>query len=181
MKLTSDSQSLAENKVLLLYILEKIGKPVSNDALLNVVLGVTDMNYFYFQQFLLDLLENGYISNYTKDDHVLYELTDFGKDTLELTKGIVPGIIKLRVDSNFKSKMEDFENEHSVVAEYTPKSENHFDISCKIIERNETIFEVKTFAGSQSQAKDIVDNWKSHANVIYPKMLEIISKNYDEE
>ena len=179
LKLTSDSEALAESKVLILYILNKIAKPISNDALLNVVLGVTDMNYFYFQQFLIDLSENGYIMNYTKDCHTLYEITQFGKDTLELTSNIIPGIIKLRVDSNYKNEIESFEDEHSVVAEYSPKSENHFDISCKIVERNETIFEVKTIVGSNSQAKDIVENWKKHANIIYPKMLETISKNYE--
>lgn len=160
MKLTSDDETLAENKVLILYILNKVGKSISNDALLNLVLAVTDMNYFYFQQFLLDLLDNGYIKNYTKEDHNFYEITDFGKETLHLTQDILPGIIKLRVDSNFKEEMDSFENEHSVIAEYTPRRENYFDISCKIVEKNETIFEVKTFVGSTSQAKDIVDNWK---------------------
>ena len=75
LKLTSDNETLAENKVLILYLLNKVGKPISNDALLNLVLAVTDMNYFYFQQFLLDLLENGYIMNYYKDDHSFYEIT----------------------------------------------------------------------------------------------------------
>jgi len=175
LKLTSDNETLAENKVLILYILSKIGKPVSNDALLNLVLAVTDMNYFYFQQFLLDLLENKYISSYIKDENTLYSITDFGKETLELTKDIVPGIIKLRVDSNFKSEMENFENKHSIIAEYIPRSENYFDITCKIVERNETIFEVKTFAGSQKQAKDIVDNWNNHADEIYPSILKILT------
>lgn len=175
MKLTSDNETLAENKVLILYILNKIGKPISNDALLNLVLAVTDMNYFYFQQFLLDLLENKYIMNYSKDEHNLYEITDFGKETLELTKDIIPGIFKLRVDSNFKSEMESFENEHSVIAEYTPKNENYFNITCKIVEKNETIFEVKTFAGSPEQAKNIVDNWKNHADEMYPAILNILA------
>lgn len=175
MKLTSDDETLAENKVLILYILNKIGKPISNDALLNLVLAVTDMNYFYFQQFLLDLSENHYISNFTKDDHSFYTITDFGKETLELTKDIIPGIIKLRVDSNFKSEMESFEHKHSVVAEYIPKNENYFDITCKIVEKNETIFEVKTFAGSQKQAKDIVDNWNNHADELYPAILKILT------
>ena len=177
MKLTSYDETLAENKVMILYILNKIGKPISNDSLLNLVLAVTDMNYFYFQQFLLDLLENGYIKNYTKDDHSLYEITDFGRETLALTQDIIPGIIKLRVDSNFKEELESFENEHSVIAEYVPRSENFFDITCKIIERNETIFEVKTFAGSQKQAKDIVDNWNNHADEMYPAILNILINN----
>ena len=63
MKLTSDNETLAENKVLILYILNKVNKPLTNDALLQLVLSITDMNYFYFQQFLLDLLENKYIED----------------------------------------------------------------------------------------------------------------------
>lgn len=177
LKLTSDDETLAENKVLILYILNKVAKPISNYALLNLVLTITDMNYFYFQQFLLDLLENGYISYFEKDGHNFYEMTSSGKETLELTKNIIPGIIKLKVDNNFKEELETFENEHSIVAEYTPRSENYFDISCKIVEHNETIFEVSTFVGSQEQAKQIVDNWQNNADSIYPAILKILTKN----
>lgn len=178
LKLTSDNETLAENKVLILYILNKIAKPISNDALLHLVLSVTDMNYFYFQQFLLDLLENHYISHFENEGHYFYEITDNGKKTLELTKNILPGIMKLRVDSNFKEEIENFENEHSIIAEYTPRSENYFDISCKIVEHNETIFEVNTFVGSKEQAKEIVDNWQNHADEIYPAILKILTKKH---
>ena len=68
MKLTSDNETLAENKVLILYILNKIDAPVSNDELLQLVLSIEDMNYFYFQQFLLDLLENKYIETYKENN-----------------------------------------------------------------------------------------------------------------
>ena len=47
------------------------------------------------------------------------------------------------------------------------------------MENNETIFEVKTFAGSRDEAKKIVDNWKNNAEQIYPQLLEILTKNYD--
>ena len=176
MKLTSDDKTLAENKVLILYILDKVGKDISNNSLLNLVLAVTDMNYFYFQQFLLDLLENNYISSYEKDDHIFYNITEYGKETLNLTQDILPGIIKLRVDSNFKEELENFENSHSIIAEYIPRNENYFDITCKIMERNDIIFEIKTFAGSKEQAKEIVDNWKNHADEIYPEIIKTLTK-----
>ena len=83
--------------------------------------------------------------------------------------------VTINLYSNFKNEMEIFENEHSVIAEYIPRSENYFDITCKIVEKNETIFEVKTFAGSTKQAKDIVDNWKNHADELYPAILNILA------
>ena len=89
---------------------------------------------------------------------VFMKLLGFGKETLELTQDILPGIIKLRVDSNFKNELETFENEHSVIAEYIPRSENDYMVTCKIIDHNDVVFEVKTFAGSREQAQEIVDN-----------------------
>ena len=32
----------------------------------------------------------------------------------------------------------------NIIAEFTPKSEDHYTVNCKIMENNETIFEVKT-------------------------------------
>ena len=174
MKLSSDEDTLAENKILILYILNKLNKPISNDSLLNLVL--TDMNYFYFQQFLLDLLEKNYIVSYPKEHYTLYEITDFGKETLALTQDIVPGIIKLRIDANFKDELDNFENDHSIVAEYNLQSEEHYIVTCKIIDHNDTLFEVKTFAGSKEKAKEIVDNWNENANSMYPEILNILTK-----
>lgn len=180
MKLASDNETLAENKVLLLYILNNVKEALTNNNLYKIVLAVVDMNYFYFQQFLLDLITNDYVMHYQNEDKTLYQITDKGKITLELTEDILPGIIKLQVDMNLKGAMEEASDESSIIAEYTPKSENDYNVSCKIVEKNETIFEIKTFAGSREQAKQIVDNWKTYAIQIYPKLIETLTANYAE-
>lgn len=181
MKLTSNDETLAENKVLILYILNKIKKPITNNALYKIVLSVLDMNYFYFQQFLLDLVKNDFILTYEQEDQSLYLITDKGSRTLELTEDILPGILKLQVDTNLKYTLEDVNDEESIVAEYTPINENYYNVTCKIMENNECLFEVKTFAGSREQAKQIVDNWKRHAGTMYPNLLEILTQDFGDE
>lgn len=176
MKITSDDESLAENKVLILYVLNTANKALTNDVLYKLVLSATDMNYFYFQQFILDLINVKYIFSFQKEDQTLYKITDSGKRTLDLTLDLLPGIIKLKADTNLKSILDSSEEESSIVAEFTPLSENHYTIVCKIIENNETVFEVKTFAGSREEAKNIVSNWQNHAESIYPKILDILTK-----
>ena len=52
MKITSDNETLAENKVLILYLLNQVHKPITNDNLYKLVLSAVEMNYFYYQQFL---------------------------------------------------------------------------------------------------------------------------------
>ena len=118
MKLTSDSETLAENKVLILYILNSVKEALTNNNLYKIVLAVVDMNYFYFQQFLLDLIANDYVMHYQKEENTLYQITERGKETLELTEDILPGIIKLQVDTNLKGAMEEVSDESSIIAEY---------------------------------------------------------------
>lgn len=177
MKITSDSETLAENKVLILYVLSSVNKPITNDALYSIVNSAVDLNYFYFQQFLLDLINVKYIICYEKETQDVYEITEAGKNTLDLTLDILPGIIKLKVDTNFKSNIENIENAESIIAEFTPKSENEYEVECKIVEDGEVVFEIKTFAYSREQAQNIVHNWKENASTLYPKLLEVLTKN----
>ena len=175
MKLTQDGEVLAENKVLILYILNKMENPITNDGLLRLVLAVMDMNYFYFQQFLLDLIERNYIVCFNKDGKNVYQITDLGKATLDLTHDMIPGIIKLKVDTSFSGELKETAQKESITAEYTPKSENEYTVTCKINENNSGIFEISVFAGSREEAKRIVDNWKENAYRIYPEILNSLS------
>ena len=175
MKITSDSETLAENKVLILYVLSRVEKPIPNDTLYTILSSAIDLNYFYFEQFLLDLINVKYVVCYEKESQNVYKITESGKKTLDLTLDILPGIIKLKVDTNFKNKVDNFENEESIVAEFIPKSESEYEVNCKIIDQGETVFEIKTIAYSRDQAQIIVNNWKNNASLLYPKLLETIT------
>jgi len=174
MYFTTDNETLAEKKALILYILDKVAKPISNNALLKLAISIDNMNYFYFQQFLLDLLENKYI---IKDEEALYELTDEGKQALSLVKDIIPGITKFKVDNSFKETLGELQNEVSVTSDFIPHSENTYSVRCKIVESNQILFDLQVFAGSREQAKSISDNWNNNAEKLYPKILEILTKN----
>ena len=170
-----DDQKLADSKLLILYICQKIGKPVSYNELLELVISISDMNYFYFQQFLLDLLEDKFIIKYEQDDEEIIELTNEGKNALELTLDMLPGILKLKVDSEFKENFTKIKERYSVFAEYTPITETDFSVKCKIIENNVTVFNLEANAGSREQAKQIVNNWNHNATAIYPQILDILT------
>lgn len=174
MKLDSDNTALAENKVLILYLLEQINNEITEDGLYKIVSSTNNINYFYYKQVLTDLIDSKLVGTYTKDENALIKITSEGKNALTLTKEVLPGIVKLKADNIFKQELLNIEKEASVIAEYTPKSENDYTIKCKIVENNETIFEVKTFAGSRERAKKIVDNWNKNAQDIYPEILNLL-------
>lgn len=146
MKLTSDNETLAENKVLILYVLDKIANPISNSNLYKLVLSVYEINYFYFQQFLLDLLAEKYIITFEENGFSLYELTKKGKETMALTLDLLPGILKLKVDNNIKETLETINDASAVISEFMPLESGGFNVTCKIIENNAILFEVTTYA-----------------------------------
>lgn len=176
MKLTEDSETLAENKVLILYILDKLNKPISNESLLKLVLSIQEMNYFYFQQFLLDLLDNQYIIGYTKDDKTMYKITDAGKETLNLTDDLLPGIMKLNIDNALKEEVPEIQNVKHAVSEFIPQNENEFLVKCKLMQNNITVFELNLQASSREQAKYISEKWEKEHDEIYPIILELLTK-----
>ncbi len=177
MKLASDNETLAENKALILYLLDKVNKPMENTAFYKLVLTFENMNYFYFQQFLLDLIENKYILKGVSDKkETIYELTNEGRQAISLVQDLIPGFTRFQIDNNFKEDLRSIEDEYSITADFIPESENCYNVICKITENGKVTFEVKTFAGSREQAKSIVDNWKKNAAKIYPKMLKMLTK-----
>ena len=171
---SDNTTTLAENKVLILYILNLIKGEFRQDDLFKIITSINDVNYFYFKQVLNDLIDSNLVGTYTKDNESVIKITSEGKNAYLLTKDVLPGIMKLKADHIFAKEFPTIEEESSVIAEFFPKSENEYTIKCKIVENNETIFEVKTFAGSRDRAKRIVQHWKQNATSIYPQILNLL-------
>lgn len=174
---SDNTTTLAENKVLILYILNLIDNDIMQDNLFKIIASINDINYFYFKQILTDLIDSKLVGSYTKEAEQVIKITSKGKEAYILTKDVLPGIMKLKADNIFKKEFSSIEEEASVIAEFIPKNENDYTIKCKIVENNETIFEVKTFVGSRERAKKIVDNWNQNAKSIYPQILNLLLKN----
>lgn len=174
---SDNATTLAENKVLILYILNLVDNDIRQDDLFKIITSINDINYFYFKQVLTDLIDSKLVGPHTKEEEQFIRITSEGKNAYILTKDVLPGIMKLKADNIFKKEFSSIEEASSVIAEFIPKNENNYTIKCKIVENNETIFEVKTFAGSRERAKRIVDNWNKDAKTIYPKMLNLLLKD----
>ena len=167
-------EGLAENKVLILYLLNKLPDGIKNDNLYKIVSSANNMNYFYFQELLTDLIESNFVGSFAKEEDTFVKITSNGQNALTLTKSLLPGILKLKADTVFKDELSNIAEQSSIITEYVPKDEKNYTVKCKIVEKNEIIFEVSTFAGSRDRAKQICDNWKNNAHTIYPKIIDIL-------
>ena len=117
--------TLAENKVLILYILNLINNDIKQDDLFKLISSINDMNYFFFKQILTDLIDSKLVGTYTKEEEQVVKITTEGKNAYILTKDVLPGILKLKADSVFKKEFASIVNEASIIAEFIPKNENN--------------------------------------------------------
>ena len=118
------NEDLAENKVLILYILNKLLDGIKSDNLYKIVSSTNSINYFYFQELLTDLIDTNLVGSFTKDEDTFIKITSDGQNALSLTKSLLPGIVKLKADNVFKEEVSIIAEESSIVTEYTPKDEN---------------------------------------------------------
>lgn len=168
------NENLAENKVLILYLLNKLPDGIKSDHLYKIVSLANNMNYFYFQELLTDLIDTKLVGSFTREEDTFIKITSEGQNALSLTKSLLPGILKLKADNVFQEEVPIIKEESSIITEYIPKDENNYTVKCKIVEKTETLFEVSAFAGSRERAKQISDNWKNNANKLYPKILDLL-------
>lgn len=108
-----------------------------------------------------------------KEKITLYYLTEKGKQALSLSIDTLPGITKLRIDTDFNKYYKIIREAYSVLTSYIPKKDL---VICKIVENYQEIFKMEIVVGSVEQAKNISRNWKSRADEIYLDILKKLSE-----
>lgn len=79
----NNTNSLAQDKVLILYILNNINRDVTESDLFKLISPINNINYFYFKQILADLVDSRLIGTYTKDEESsssVFEITSKRKN-----------------------------------------------------------------------------------------------------
>ena len=76
---SDDALAVAENKILMLYILEKVKKDIAYKVYLELVTTLTEINYFVFHETLEELIEEGYITynkGTNKSKKAIYDIVE---------------------------------------------------------------------------------------------------------
>ena len=79
-----NTRALAENKLIILYLIEKIEIPLSNSEICQFALEKNLMDYFSVQQYLSELVESGLLEMATENNSTRYTITSDGEDTLNI-------------------------------------------------------------------------------------------------
>jgi predicted transcriptional regulator len=165
---------LAENKLMLLYIFNKIKFSISNNQITQIVLENNLMNYFILQQYITELISAGFLE-YTQDDgKSRLIITQNGSRVLELFQNRIPSKKTEDFDNYLNKQIDNIKREVTVTADYTIEHKDNFIVNLKAVENNSIIVDIKLNVASNKQARDICQKWKSSSSRIYSKLMELL-------
>jgi predicted transcriptional regulator len=171
-----DNKILAENKLILLYILSKINLPISNQQFTTYILENKFINYFSLQEYINEILDNKLIENIIFENKNCYVITDKGLEVLTFFTKHIPDIIKQQIDSSLSSIKSLIKNELSITSDYITESENTFQVQCKIKENNFSLIDLSISVGTKKDSINICSNWKKHTQEIYNEIISALTK-----
>ncbi|MCT4685881.1 DUF4364 family protein [Vallitalea sp.] len=171
------NHELSVNKLIILYMIEKLDMPMSYTQISEFLLAHEYMNYFSLQQYFSELVETNLLATKVINHSTRYSITENGKKTLEYFENRIPESICTEILNYLKDKKLELKDEFEITAEYYPKKNGDFTVNCIAKEKKDLLMEIKINVVSKEHALKICDNWKENPHVIYGKILEELLKS----
>lgn len=172
--MVENTTELAENKLLLLYVLEVLNRPISNTQLTELVLENNLINYFTLQQYISELDSSEFISYKDMNEKKLLMITKKGENVLSFFKDrISPSKIAI-VNSYLDDKLDLIKKELTVQSDYTLEKNDSFLVDLKALEDNSTLMELKISVPTKKQATSLCSRWQSNPSDIYTNIINLL-------
>lgn len=169
-----NTEELAQNKLLLLYLISKSEEPLDKNKITEFLLSRDYMNYFLIQQYLSELVKSELISNYKNDNQTFYKITNKGVIALSYFIERVPESFKRDVLSTFTKTTLELKKEKEIVSDYYQKENGLFVTNLKLVEKEDVLFSLYLDVADEEQAKIISNNWKKRPDKIFSKIINIL-------
>lgn len=172
-----NTSELAENKLLLLYILKTLKDPISNAQLTDIVLENSLMNYFTLQQYLSELENSEFIIYQELNDKRLITLTQKGENVLSFFEDRISPSKKSIFDNYISKKMNLIKKELSIQSDFIPINENNFSVQLKAFEGDTVLIDLKISVPTKKHAVSLCNSWQENSSQIYNEIVNVLFKD----
>ncbi len=172
-----NTEELAQNKLLLLYLINNSDKSLSNNDITEFMLEKNYMNYFLVQQFLSELLDSDLVEVESDKDKESYSITKKGIIALSYFEDRILDEFKNDVNLRFAKSVKERKIETEVVSEFYLKENNQYVVNLKLVENEDILFSMYLDVSNEKQAKKIAENWKKNTDQIYLNIINTLTSN----
>ena len=166
-----NSAELAENKLLVLYVMESLKQPITNTQLTEIILENNFINYFTLQQYISELISSDFLRYKKVNDKNLVYITEKGSSTLSFFSDRISSIKKKIIDDYLLSIKDSIKKELTIHSDYTLGKDNAFIVDLQALENDNLLISLKVSVPTKKQALSLCNRWKDNPSDIYNKIM----------
>ena len=166
-----DSGVLADKKLMILYLLSRVGIPLTKSQITNAILENNLIDFFTFQQCVSELEESGMIKHTLYQKRQCYTATDSGIRAVGIFEQRISKNTAQIINNYISKNKESLRKESQVIAEYKKIDDKEYIVSLKVIENELVLIDLKLNVVSAKQAKQICEKWKNSSENIYSQLI----------
>ena len=178
-----NTRALAESKLIILYLIEKIEIPLSNSEICQFALEKNLMDYFSVQQYLSEMVESGLLEVTTENNSTRYTITADGEETLKYFIKHISNYAKTVINNYAMENSKRIRAEYAVTANYFQEMNNEYTVKCGVYDSDGTtsLMELSVNVATKDQARIICRNWKNNVADLYGKIMLTLATEPDED
>lgn len=159
--------SLTINKLIVLYMLNRVSFPITIAQISDFILERDYMNFLTLQQVISELTEANMVSSKTVRNHTHLSITEEGRSTLNFFDNRVSDAIKEDVNNYFLEKEYSLRNEVSVLGNYYKSTLGEYEAHLTVKEKGVRLVDITMSVPTEEIAAAICDNWQKKNQEVY--------------
>ena len=159
-------------KLIILYTLNKVDSPLTLGLISDYITEHFYTNYFNVQNAFAELLDAELIACSTTYNTSYYQITDTGRETLELFESSLSHEIRQEIDQYLRENNHQIIDRITIVSDYTLSDNGEYLTTCSLSENNHILFELKLSVPSEEDAIKICNNWRDSSDELYSQAIK---------
>ena len=169
-----NSAELAENKLLVLYVIKSLRQAISKTQLTEIILENNFINYFTLQQYISELETAKFVEYIEKNDKKLITITTKGENVLSIFNDRISPIKRDIIDNYISKTIDSIKKELTIHSDYTIEKNNSFIVDLKALEDETLLIDLKISVPTKKQATSLCNRWKENPSDIYTKIVQAL-------
>ena len=169
-----NSAELAENKLLVLYVIQSLKQPISKTQLTEIILENNFINYFTLQKYISELESSEFVGYVEKNNKKLITITKKGENVLSFFNERISPIKRDIIDNYISKTIDNIKKELTIHSDYTIEKNNSFIVDLKALEDEILLIDLKISVPTKKQASNLCARWKENPSDIYTKIVQVL-------
>ncbi len=169
-------EAIAQNKLLILYLLKSINIQLSELQILRIVSENSWLNYFDLKECMFELMESRLVDQRDTPNGLFYSITDLGSETVFYLEKELPASVRKAVETYCVANRDELRLETELFADYLKIDEGEYKVMLKVLENQVPVFELNLVTYSQTSAETFIKKWKDVAPKIYKSTYDKLSE-----